>query len=105
MSRGTDRLAQDLVADTRLQAIDQHEIHAPIQQIFEPVQGFQGAEATQRPPQGGHHLLEFLTALVEDRDPFPNAPQSANITCTGILAHESAKKGGELIRLPEFTLQ
>lgn len=55
---------------------------------------------------GSHpHLVnEFLEALVADRSPFPNATQSANITCVGILAHESAMKGGEIIRLPEFTL-
>ena len=55
---------------------------------------------------GSHpHLVhEFLTALVEGREPYPNAVQSANITCVGILAHESAMKGGEIIRLPEFTL-
>jgi len=53
---------------------------------------------------GSHpHLVhEFLTALVEGREPYPNAQQSANITCVGILAHESAMKGGEIIRLPEF---
>ena len=56
---------------------------------------------------GSHpHLAhEFLSALMEDRDPFPNAVQSANITCTGILAHESAMKGGERLPLPEFTLR
>ncbi len=56
---------------------------------------------------GSHpHLAhEFISALIEDRDPFPNAVQSANITCAGILAHESALKGGERIYLPEFTLQ
>ncbi|SEK33831.1 Gfo/Idh/MocA family protein [Parapedobacter koreensis] len=55
---------------------------------------------------GSHpHLVhEFISALVEGRHPFPNAQQSANITCVGILAHESALKGGEIIRLPEFTL-
>jgi predicted dehydrogenase len=55
---------------------------------------------------GSHpHLVhEFVSALVEDRDPYPNAVQSANWTCVGILAHESAMKGGEVIRLPEFTL-
>jgi hypothetical protein len=42
--------------------------------------------------------------LEEGREPFPNARQSANITCVGILAHDSAMKGGELIKLPEFTL-
>jgi predicted dehydrogenase len=55
---------------------------------------------------GSHpHLVhEFVSALVAGREPFPNARQSANITCVGILAHESAMQGGKIIRLPEFTL-
>jgi len=58
---------------------------------------------------GGHggshpHLVhEFVSALTEGRDPWPNAVTSANWTCTGICAHLSATKGGELVRLPEFT--
>jgi predicted dehydrogenase len=54
---------------------------------------------------GSHpHLAhEFVSALIEDRDPFPNAAESANYTCVGILAHESAMKGGERIPLPDFT--
>ena len=58
---------------------------------------------------GGHggshpHLVnEFLKALVEDRDPWPNATTSANWTCVGILAHESAVAGGEIRQLPAFT--
>lgn len=53
---------------------------------------------------GSHpHLAhEFITAILEDRDPFPNAVQSANWTSVGILAHESAMKGGELMYLPDF---
>jgi predicted dehydrogenase len=52
---------------------------------------------------GSHpHLVhEFLTSLVEDRDPFPNAIQSANYTCAGLLAHESAMRGGEPVSLAE----
>jgi predicted dehydrogenase len=59
---------------------------------------------------GGHggshpHLAnEFVSALREDRDPWPNATQSANWTCVGICAHQSAEKGGEIVRLPKFTL-
>jgi hypothetical protein len=54
---------------------------------------------------GSHpHLVhEFLTALSEGRSPYPNAAQSANITCVGILAHESAMEGGKIKYLPEFT--
>ncbi len=55
---------------------------------------------------GSHpHLVnEFVDALHQERSPYPNATESANITCVGILAHESAMKGGEIIQLPEFTL-
>jgi predicted dehydrogenase len=61
---------------------------------------------TQGGGHGGSHphlVHEFVTALVEGRDPYPNAKQSANWTCTGILAHESALKGGALRRLPEWS--
>jgi hypothetical protein len=47
---------------------------------------------------------EFLAALVEGRETYPNAVQSANWTCVGIVAHQSALKGGELMRLPDYTL-
>ena len=59
---------------------------------------------------GGHggahpHLAnEFVSAILEDREPYPNARQAANITCSGILAHESAMRGGERVYLPDFTL-
>lgn len=54
---------------------------------------------------GSHpHLAhEFIMSIVEDREPFPNARKAANWTCTGILAHESAMRGGERMYLPEFT--
>ena len=52
-----------------------------------------------------HMAHEFLMALVENRSPYPNAVQSANITCVGILAHESAMEGGVIKRLPEFSFQ
>jgi len=56
---------------------------------------------------GSHpHLVnEFLNALVDNRAPYPDAKESANITCVGILAHESAMKGGELMPLPDFTFK
>lgn len=58
---------------------------------------------------GGHggshpHLVHvFVDGLKNGTAHYPNAVQSANITCTGILAHQSAMKGGEIIRLPDFT--
>ena len=58
---------------------------------------------------GGHggshpHLVnEFVSALLEDRDPFPNVEQSANWTSVGICAHQSALKGGEIVKVPDFS--
>ena len=62
---------------------------------------------TQGAGHGGSHphlVHEFLTALVNNRDPFPNARQSANWTCVGLCAHQSALQGGAIVKLPSFTL-
>ena len=62
---------------------------------------------TQGAGHGGSHphlVHEFVNALVKDTEPYPNAKQSANMTCVGILAHESALQGGVKINLPDFTL-
>jgi predicted dehydrogenase len=62
---------------------------------------------TQGAGHGGSHphlVHEFISALQKRRQPYPNAVQSANITCVGILAHESAKQGGKIMKLPKFTL-
>jgi len=63
---------------------------------------------TQGGGHGGSHphlVHEFVSAVVSGRQPFPNAVQSANITCVGILAHESALEGGAIKKLPDFSLQ
>lgn len=62
---------------------------------------------TQGGGHGGSHphlVHEFLNALIKNKSPYPNATQSANMTCVGILAHESAMQGGKIMYLPEFTL-
>jgi predicted dehydrogenase len=58
---------------------------------------------------GGHggshpHLAHrLLLAVAGEEEPYPNAVQAANITCAGILSHESALRGGELLPLPDWT--
>jgi len=58
---------------------------------------------------GGHggshpHLAhEFVSAVLDERAPFPNAVQAANWTCVGLLAHESSMNGGKIMQLPAFT--
>ena len=58
------------------------------------------AATAARHPHLAHRLVEMLKT---GNDAYPDAVASANITCTGILAHESAMKGGEIVRLPGST--
>ncbi len=53
---------------------------------------------------GSHPFLahEFVMSIVEGRKPAIDEVVSANWTCTGILAHESALRGGAWIDLPRF---
>lgn len=79
--------------------------HFTIQGIYD-TEDHQHLSFTQGAGHGGSHphlVHEFINALIQNIEPYPNAKQSANITCVGILSHESALEGGRLIRLPEFT--
>lgn len=71
---------------------------------------------TRRPPlppkvqAGGHggshgHLMnEFVTAILEDRRPLIDVALALNLTVSGIVAHTSAMKGGELLKIPQYSL-
>jgi hypothetical protein len=56
---------------------------------------------------GSHpHLAHNFLMAVQGKQPaFPDAPTSANWTCVGICAHESAMKGGERSRAAELRLK
>ena len=87
-----------------------HRLPEPIQRFT--TKGVYGGEQQhlsfiQGSGHGGSHphlAHQFLMSLIEDRAPFPNARQSANWTAVGILAHESALKGGERLYLPDWSL-
>ena len=62
---------------------------------------------TQGAGHGGSHphlVHQFVELLRGNGEGYPNAVQSANITLTGILSHESALEGGAIKRLPEWSL-
>jgi len=84
-----------------------HLLPEEIQKFTQSIEDADHLSFVQGGGHGGSHphmVNEFVSALVDDRDPWPNAVQSANWTCVGICAHESAEKGGEIVPLPEFTL-
>lgn len=84
-----------------------HLLPEPVRPFTQTIQDDEHLSFIQGAGHGGSHphlVNEFLNALNEDRDPWPNASASANWTSVGICAHESAVQGGDLVKLPEFTL-
>ncbi|MFT5490135.1 MAG: putative dehydrogenase [Limisphaerales bacterium] len=84
-----------------------HLLPEPIRKFTQSIEDDDHLSFLQGAGHGGSHphmVNEFLNALAEDRDPRPNAATSANWTCVGICAHESAEQGGKIVNLPEFTL-
>lgn len=53
---------------------------------------------------GSHGLLmdEFITAILEDRDPLVNVYEALAMTVPGIIAHQSGLKAGERLPLPLY---
>jgi predicted dehydrogenase len=84
-----------------------HLLPEPIRPFTRSIQQAEHLSFIQGAGHGGSHphlVHEFLSALIDNRDPWPNAVQSANWTCVGLCAHESAMAGGKIIPLPPFTL-
>jgi predicted dehydrogenase len=56
---------------------------------------------------GGSHgylMNEFVTAILQDRKPLVDVAMALNMTVSGIVAHQSALKDGELLKIPQFKL-
>ena len=84
-----------------------HLLPAEIQPFTRTIQNAEHLSFIQGAGHGGSHphlVHEFVSALTEDRDPWPNAVTSANWTCVGICAHQSALQGGAIVPLPAFTV-
>jgi hypothetical protein len=74
-----------------------------------------GAANTARPPLppgmgegthgGGNHLTcDFVDAILRDRKPLVDVAMALNMTVSGIVAHQSALKDGELMKIPQYAL-
>ena len=53
---------------------------------------------------GSHGYLcdEFITAILQERQPLVDIAWSLNMTVCGIVAHQSALKDGELMKIPHY---
>jgi predicted dehydrogenase len=83
-----------------------HLLPEPIRPFTQSIQDADHLSFIQGGGHGGSHphlVHEMISALADDRDPWPNATTSANWTCVGICAHQSALAGGAIVSLPAFT--
>jgi predicted dehydrogenase len=59
-------------------------------------------------PAGGHGgshgplTHEFISAILEDRQPLVNIHEALAMTVPGIIAHQSAMKDGQLMKVPQY---
>jgi predicted dehydrogenase len=81
---------------------------------------YQGLEknlpGVKRPPlppgvkaggHGGSHgqlMNDFVLAILEDRQPIVDIAQALNMTVAGVVAHQSALKDGELMKIPQYKI-
>lgn len=52
----------------------------------------------------GQLMNEFITAILQDRTPWCNVADALNLTVAGVVASQSAKKDGELLKIPQYTM-
>jgi hypothetical protein len=55
---------------------------------------------------GSHGPLgnEFVSSILEERKPLIDIAWALNMTVPGIIAHRSALKDGELLKIPQYSL-
>lgn len=49
-------------------------------------------------------MNEFVTAILQDRKPLVDIAQALNMTVAGIVAHQSALKDGERMKIPQYAI-
>lgn len=63
-----------------------------------------GVDAGGHGGSHGYLMSEFVNAVLRDRKPWVDVAQALNMTVAGIVAHQSALKGGELLKIPQYKL-
>jgi predicted dehydrogenase len=61
-----------------------------------------GIEAGGHGGSHGRLMDEFVTAVLQDRKPLVDIAMALNMTVAGVVAHQSALKNGELMKIPQY---
>lgn len=63
-----------------------------------------GVDAGGHGGSHGYLMHDFVSAILQDRKPLVDVAQALNMTVAGIVAHQSAMKDGELLKIPQYKL-
>ena len=63
-----------------------------------------GVEAGGHDGSQGRLMDEFVTSILQDRKPLIDIVMALNLTVPGIIAHQSALKNGELMKIPQYKI-
>jgi predicted dehydrogenase len=63
-----------------------------------------GVEAGGHGGAHGYLMDEFVSAVLQNRRPLVNVAMALNLTVSGIVAHQSALKKGELLKIPQYQM-
>ena len=63
-----------------------------------------GVEAGGHGGSHGYLMNEFVEAILLDRTPLVDVAQALNMTVAVIVAHQSALRNGELMKIPQYAL-
>ena len=63
-----------------------------------------GVDAGGHGGSHGYLMSEFVEAILLDRTPLVDVAQALNMTVSGIVAHQSALRDGELMKIPQYVL-
>jgi len=62
-----------------------------------------GVDAGHHGGSHGHLTTEFIDSILRSRTPWIDIVMSLNMTVPGIVAHQSALKDGELMKIPQYS--
>jgi len=112
---GTSRMAVSW--DTAGYGGEMGRIRGQIGSLYGKYEGLeQKLPAIHRPPlppgveaggHGGSHgylMNEFVTAILQNRQPLVDISMALNMTVPGIVAHQSALKDGERLKIPPYSM-
>jgi hypothetical protein len=63
-----------------------------------------GVQAGGHGGSHGYLMCDFVEAIIKDRKPLVDVAMALNMSVSGVVAHQSALKDGEILKIPQYKL-